>query len=226
VPPSSDDVIDEAIEGRQLKAGSEQFGLRLDDEGMVIVLAVTLAVVLVAITIVVVIFACIRSTDRRRTCVTSSSTAILSNVMSLTAESKPFPPSSTTLLPTSMSPDDRKRENGNGYRHGPSVTMANGNAKLNGTKMAAGLNGCNGAVMTSLTEDIDCWRRQVQQCSAGQQTAVRAVNETSVPPQVSLLSLTRCFHVASTAAATFKVSCLNLYRLGSIVCSCCQIIVP
>lgn len=175
VPLFGDDT-DDSVEGRQLRDSSQLGLMRLDDEGMVIMLASTLAVVLVAITIVVVIFACIRSTDRRRTCVTSSSTAILSNAMSMTSDTKSPPP--PTLLTSSSY--DRKHDNGK-----PGCRLTNGNAKSNGTKMAA----CSNGNATS----VDDWRRQVQQTGSStlKQTTIHCGNDVSTHEVRRLLIILR-----------------------------------
>jgi len=172
-----------------MRGVSDPFGLRLDDEKMVVVLAVTLAVVLVAITIVVVVFACIRSTDRRRTCVTSSSTAILSNVMSLKSAENKHPPSLTvTLAPRNG--HDRKRDKDviADSCHGPHV---NGSAKLNGTTMAtsAAFVTDNGNTVRSAVNG-DGWKQGAvvrQACAASD-----VENETSVS-QVSQFVRTYCY---------------------------------
>jgi len=69
-PSSASDDPDggDSSEVQQFEEGwdDEGVGGALEDEGTVIVLAVTLAVVLVAITVVVVVFVCARSSEQRR----------------------------------------------------------------------------------------------------------------------------------------------------------------
>jgi len=75
IPTSDADDDAAAAEGAELQQVEESWsgaggvggvgGGGLEDEGTVIILAVTLAVVLVAITVVVVVFVCVRAAEQR-----------------------------------------------------------------------------------------------------------------------------------------------------------------